>query len=218
MIGRMARTARAAGMIARYGGMPVLLHQLGRQIYSKAVFVGLEKDLKKENPHVACKISFRLHRASEMDIDEVIVKAKAEAGDDVHELIQRKWFWDSGFRECYISRTENDNDLCYLQWLVSRADAEAINNGFTGRLPGLRDDEILIENAYTFRQYRGKMIYPAVMTQLAAQARDRGFKRMLVYVREDNMASLRGCDRAGFQAFERVPERKLLFHSHRKHS
>jgi L-amino acid N-acyltransferase YncA len=74
-----------------------------------------------------------------------------------------------------------------------------------------------MENSYTFKKYRGKKLYPSALVELAEIARDKGFKRILTYVREDNLASIKGCERAGFQVFGRVTEVKLLFSTKRKY-
>jgi L-amino acid N-acyltransferase YncA len=117
-----------------------------------------------------------------------------------------------------VGRTANGGELCYIQWLVSRKDGEVVKSGFQSRLPSLNEDDILVENAFTFRKYRGKGVYPSALTRLAEISRGKGFKRMLVYVKEDNIASLKGCEKAGFRVFERVPEVKLLFSTRRKRS
>ena len=93
-----------------------------------------------------------------------------------------------------------------------------VSRDFRSRLPRLKADEILVENAFTFEKYRGNRIMPSVMVELSEVARKNGFKRMIVYVPQDNIASLKGCERSGFKKFEEIPELKLLFFTKRKHS
>ena len=217
MLKRTLRKMRYAILLIKSGGLRGFLHQLRRQIYSKAIFLGMEKNLDANGVQVPCRVQYSLRPASEEDFEEMLERAKWEDKESVHELIQRKWFYDCGFHDCYVARTADNGELCYVQWLVSPRDDKVVNSGFGSRLPRLKGDEILVENAFTFQKYRGKKIMPSVMVELAEIARNKGFKRMLAYVREDNVAPLKGCERAGFKVFERVPELKFLFLTTRKH-
>lgn len=216
MLKRALRKAEYAILLIKIGGPKLFLHQLKRQIYGKATFLGLEKDLETNNVHVPCLVDYSLQQATESDMEEMLERSKFEGKGSVHELLQRKWFYESGFRDCYVARIADSEELCYVQWLISSTDDHAMKNGFASRLPRLKEDEILVENAFTFEKYRGKRIMPSVVVKLAEIARNKGFKRMLVYVREDNMASKKGFERAGFRPLEQVFELKLLFSTTRK--
>jgi hypothetical protein len=218
MLSIILRKTRYAMMLFNAGGAMLFLRQFGRQIYSKATFWGLEKRLDATKIDVASGLEYHLRPASEDDIEEMLKRTDEEGRDSVHDLLQRKWFYDCGFHDCYVGRTADGGDLCYIQWLVSRKDESALNKGFQGRLPNLKEDEILVENAFTFKRYRGNGVYPSALVRLAEISRGKGFKRMLVYVKKDNIASLRGCEKAGFEVFERVPEVKFLFLTKRKHT
>jgi L-amino acid N-acyltransferase YncA len=211
------RKLRYAILLIKVAGLMPFLRELRRQIYSKTTFLGLEKTLEPNTVHVQCRTKYSLRPASREDMEEILSEAKQEVGESARELLQRKWFYDCGFRDCYVARAAGSGDLCYIQWLVSSRDDSVVKRGFTKRLPRLKRDEILVENTFTFPKYRGNGVYPSAMVELADIARSRGFRRMLVYVREDNIASLKGCQRAGFKEFERIPEVKLLFLTWRKH-
>jgi GNAT superfamily N-acetyltransferase len=211
------RKVRFALLLLRLGGLRAFLRQTGRQLYSRRVLLGLEKDLTVEGMKVSSRLEYVLRPATKEDLEELLSKAPGEGRESVHELVERKWFYDSGFRNCYVARTAEGGELCHVQWLVSaRADGEAMRN-FRARLPSLRNDEVLVENVYTFERFRGNGLMSAVMSDLAALAKSQGFKRMIAYVGLDNQASLRGCDKAGFKKFEEVPELKLLFSTRRRH-
>ena len=55
-----------------------------------------------------------------------------------------------------------------------------------------------MENAYTPSRYRGLGIMSAAMAQIAERAVDFGASHVITFVDEDNVASLKGCQRAGF--------------------
>lgn len=205
-------------LLIKHGGLTIFWHRLKRQIYSKTIFWGLERNLQTNSVHVPCRIEYSLRSASEEDMEEVLQKSKSGSQESVYELIQRKWFYESGFHDCYVARTADSNELCYIQWLVSSADDHVVSRGFRSRLPRLREDEVLIENAFTFEKYRGKRIMPSVIVELCEMARRKGFKRMLAYVAEDNIASLKGFERVGFNKFEEIREIRFLFLTKRKHA
>jgi hypothetical protein len=217
MLNRILKKAHYAFLLLRIGGLIPFLSQMKRQIYSRGTFLGLQKDLNTDNIDVACEVEYSLQLASEEDMEELLERAKYESRESAHELIQRKWFYDSGFRNCYIARALDTGELCYMQWMISSAAEPVLLQEFAGKFPVLGEDEVLLENAYTFEKYRGKRVMPSVEVRLAGIARDKGFKRMITYVLEDNVASLKGCERAGFQVFEKVPEVKIFFFGGRKH-
>ena len=218
MLRRAYRKMRFGALLLKTGGLGLFFHQLRRQVYSRASFIGLERDLDVERASVACRESYLLRLASEADMEEVQGRAKREGKAETHELIQRTWFYESGFHDCYVARSAENGDLFHICWLLSSRDDSVVNAGFRGRLPTLKPDEVLIENAYTFEEFRGRRIYPSVLADLAEVARRAEFKRMLVYVRDDNVASLKGCFRASFRPFEQVHELKLLLYTSRNHT
>jgi ribosomal protein S18 acetylase RimI-like enzyme len=191
---------------------------LGRQLYSRDTLLGLEQDLETKVVLLSSRFTYSLQPASEKDIEELLTKAKTESKASAHELIERKWFYESGFCDCYVARTTDAGELCFIAWLVSPKDSSVMSQGFRSRLPSLKEDELLLENCYTFERYRGNGIMPSVVGRLCELARSQGFKRLITYVRQDNRASLRAFDKLGLRKFEEIPELKLLFFTRRKHN
>ena len=217
MLKRMLRKVRYAVLLAKVGGLKVFFHQLKRQIYSRASFIGLERNLGTNGAPVPCGVEYSLQLASEEDMEEVLQKAKTESKESAHELVQRRWFYESGFSNCYVARTIDTGELCYMVWLISSVDRALVKPGFRDMLPRLKANEMLIENSYTFEKYRGNRIMPSAMVELCEIARRNGYKRVITYVSQDNIASLKGCQRAGFKQFEEIPELKLFFITKRGH-
>jgi RimJ/RimL family protein N-acetyltransferase len=78
---------------------------------------------------------------------------------------------------------------------------------FKGIFPRLAPDEALLEGAYTPAQYRGLGIMPAAMARIAEHGVAIGARWVVTFVSDDNIPSLKGCDRAGFSPFVRRVER-----------
>ena len=205
------RKIHYANLLVRTGGPGVLLRQLGRQVYSRANFLGFEKDLGTSIDRIPCQVEYSLRPACEQDMKEVLLRARSDGKGSVHELLQRRWFYESGFHDCYVARAADTGELCHLNWLISAEDHGVVSQGFRGRLPRLGEGEVLLKNVFTFEKYRGKGIMALVISELCEIARGKGFKRMLAYVRDDNVPALKGFERAGFRRFEEIPKVKFLF-------
>jgi hypothetical protein len=184
---------------------------LRRQLYNRCIFFGLEKGLDTNNVRISSLLPYTWQKASDKDIDELLVKAKVESKESVHELLKRKWFFECGFHDCYVARTADNGDMCFIGWMLSDKDDDLISSGFKSRLPRLKKEEVLLENHYTFERYRGNNVFPSVVTELCGLARDTGYKRMIAYVRKDNTACLKALNRLNFEKFEEISELKVLF-------
>jgi ribosomal protein S18 acetylase RimI-like enzyme len=73
-----------------------------------------------------------------------------------------------------------------------------------------RGDEVYLYDAFTFAEYRGQNLYPALLQQILDFSREQGLRRALIFVLSDNMASIRGVQKAGFREFQRVTYRNIL--------
>ncbi len=211
MLGRAINKAQSALRIIRNGGPGPFLHHLRCQFYDRATFLALERLLDEEVEPVPCAVDYELAVASDEDMEEVGAAGKSEGGESAWELIGRKWYYDSGFRDCYLARDRATGEPCFVQFVVPRAQYDQIDPGFGHRLPPIRDDELWMENSYTFKKFRGKKVMSSVLIDLGEIARKQGFRRIVTYIREDNVPSIKGCQRAGFKVYGRVPERKFLF-------
>jgi hypothetical protein len=210
-LGLQSNKAKYALLAARYGGLNYLFTETKQRIYRKETFIGLVKDLNENDIEIKSKIDYSLRLASPDDIDEILDFIKYEGKEAIFELIQRKWFYDSGFHNCYIARTRMNNDLCYMQWTISWQDENAGSPDFKSSFPWLEEQEMQLEHAYTFTRYRGNRIMPAVMNDLFQIGREKGLKRVISYVLADNTASLKGCRSVGFKDFRIVQRTKLPF-------
>jgi hypothetical protein len=88
----------------------------------------------------------------------------------------------------------------YAQWLIDRTSQVSLHAISNGLFPQLREDEALVEGAYTFVAFRRLGIMAEGMRQLLvkAEAVD-GAARCFTYVASANVPSLRGCANAGFE-------------------
>jgi len=73
-----------------------------------------------------------------------------------------------------------------------------------------RGDEVYLYDAFTFAEYRGQNLYPALLQCILNSSRQHGLRRALIFVLSDNMASIRGVQKAGFREFQRVTYRNIF--------
>ena len=217
MLKRASRKMRYAILLLKMGGPKVFFYQLKRQIYSRAIFIGLERDLDTDLVRVPSRVEYSLRLASEEDMEEAFQKIKMESRQSAYELIKRKRFYESGFHNCYVGRTADAGELCHLHWMISAEEDNLARRYFPTQWPKLKEGECLLENAYTFEKYRGKRMLASAQTRLCEIARSKGYKRVIAYAHPDSVPSLKGAEMAGYRKFEKVSVFKLLFFTKRKY-
>jgi RimJ/RimL family protein N-acetyltransferase len=211
VLARLFKKAKYAILAAKFGSISYLFTEIRRRIYRKETFIGFEKRLDGAGVEIKSKIPYSLHLASAEDMQEMLLNIQTEGKEALFDLIQRKWFYDSGFHNCFIARTLENNEICYLQWTISRQDDNAGSPDFKSSFPWLGEQDMQLEHSYTFKEYRGKKLMPSVMNRLFQMAGEKGYKRVIGYVLSDNIAALRGCETAGFKKCEIVRRTKLPF-------
>ena len=205
-------------VLLKVGGLECFFQQLRRQIYSRDTYIGWEADLDTDFIPVPRRLKYTVRLATEEDMEEVLQQSKSEGKQSTYELLQRKLFYESGFRNCYGARTADAGELCYMEWVIYPEDDNTASQAYRSRFPKLKENEILLENAYTFKKYRGNWLDASVTTEVLEMVRQNGFKRVILYVQQDNIASMKSQERQGFRRFEEVPELRRFFFTRRKHS
>jgi ribosomal protein S18 acetylase RimI-like enzyme len=90
------------------------------------------------------------------------------------------------------------------------ATQEPVEIGEIRRIISPRGDEVYLYDAFTFAEYRGQNLYPALLQCILNSSRQQGLRRALIFVLSDNMASIRGVQKAGFREFQRVTYRNIF--------
>ncbi len=111
---------------------------------------------------------------------------------------------------CYVATTEDDIP-CYRQWLMGPKQNGKIREFWGSTFPVLREDEALLESAFTSPNFRGKRIMPAAMARIAEQGNNLGVRWIITFVGIENIPSLKGCQRSGFSPYILRNERWFLF-------
>jgi RimJ/RimL family protein N-acetyltransferase len=118
-------------------------------------------------------------------------------GEEYRDVHVRDRMCANGVRTLYMS-LDPDGKAIYAQWLIAPGDEQPLQTTVPNQFPNLAPHEWLVEGAYTFVAFRRMGAMGDGMHQLLMAARDAGARRVITYVSEAHLASLRGCANAGF--------------------
>jgi GNAT superfamily N-acetyltransferase len=197
-------------LLLKNGGFRAAMDYIRTGLFSVTTYLWLVKDLTSAESLSQSQMRYKLQPASPANFGELVHHLKDEKGQALLELLRRLSFYRRGFDTCYVAMAES-GEICYMQWLISPRHNELLRTNFPFRMRLLKEDESMLENAFTFPRFRGKGIMGSVMLELAGIARNQGFKRLVTQVEKNNEASLKGCYRVGFRAFTEQQEVKFLF-------
>ena len=169
--------------------------QLGA--YAEQTRYGLLRDLVQNLAAPEAKIPLAVRPLDDRDLPALFGHAgpASELGERL-EVAWRHAFIEKGARGGFVAVDERNATPCYVQWLLSPRENSFIEK--LGGFPQLAPGQALLENAYTPPAYRGLGIMAAAMARIAERAGDFAAHKVLTFVATDNVASLKGCQRAGF--------------------
>ena len=211
-IDRVHQKVALASSLVRGGNVREVSNIIGDKTWASLKGLGLRRDLSVpfEAPAATIPISIRLMR--EDDVPHLIgTDDPALSGTGRLERLNRLNMIRAGFKACYVAVTDEDVP-CYMQFLIGPDENDLLRTHFRGLYPTLTPEEALLEGAFTPEAFRGQRIMPCAMAQVATKAAEFDARWVITYVGTDNIASLKGCKRAGFVPFQEREERWRLFH------
>ena len=186
-------------LVVRGGKFAKLARELVKRVFSNSESYLLRRDLTVPFHAKAPKQPIEVRPISDSDIPAIL---SARPG--------RLLILKANIPTCYLGITEN-GQISYMQWLIGQGDLDRFRPFFDGELRNLRKDEVLLEFAYTFEQFRGQKIMPAAMAAIAEKGLLTGARYAVTYVQKDNIAALKGCAAAGFSPYMIRNERWRIF-------
>ena len=192
--------ARTILLVARGGETKEIIKEAWRRVYSNGASYILRRDLFEPLTPPVAKVPITVRAVRDSDMSRIL-----------KERPRRYSVLRANIPTCYIAESP-DGQLCYMQWLIAPAEQMRFRRYFSGELKNLRDDEVLLEFAYTFEKFRGQGVMAAAMAKIAEQNISQGARWALTSVRDDNLASLKGCKNAGFRPYMYRTEQWRLFH------
>jgi hypothetical protein len=145
---------------------------------------------------------------SQKDVELVYNQLPELGYDDKRELLSRILFFNKGFNRCFTVKEKGA--LAYMQWLVFPSENEQLKRVYGSRFLPLRENQVMIENAFTFPAFRGRGFFPYVTVQILKEAKQQGYSTAVTYVKKENFKALTHFVQLGFKINRLVPEYKLF--------
>lgn len=168
------------------------------RLYFRREAIGLRRDVSVPHAAPAAKIPVTVRPLRPDDDLAFIADVPGLTEQESQERAYQRLLLDANIATCWIA-FDAEGTACYMQWLVAAQDNARIQEWWLGLMPELKPDEALLEGAYTAASHRGKGIMAHVMAVIAEHAPEIGARYVMTFVSKDNIASLKGCDRAGFK-------------------
>lgn len=190
------------------------LKELALHVHSteKSILLRRNLDVPFETPEA--KIPLDVRPFASEDADELLEDNElADSPEATMQRARRKSLIEKGVPTCYVAVTEDGHPI-YMQWLIGHEQNDAIQSHFSGGFPILKDDEALLELAFTREDYRGNRVMQHAMARIAKKGTELGAKFVLTFVEADNVPSLKACERAGFSPYAVRTDRWRFFQRH----
>lgn len=202
---RLARSAADAIRLVREGHAKRVAHRALNRLWSEAPSLGLARGESVSLVAPAAKIPLEVRplRSGET-LDFLSLNANTRASDASFALAQQRLL-DAGIGRCWVAVTAAGAP-CYMQFLFSHHDNAGIQALWGNLFPVLNAGEALLEGAFTPDAYRGQGIMAHAMARITESATASGARRVITFVAADNVASLKGCKKAGFAPYMRRTE------------
>lgn len=208
---RMMRVHDGLDLIRTDNGRRRLWRAARVRLYSRRDAVGLRRDLSLPFAVPPAKIPLIVRPLrSDDDLSFIAAVLGLDAQAALGRLDQRRLL-TADIPTCWIAVDPNGT-ACYMQWLIAARDNALVRARWGGLFPELQPDEALLEAAYTAQSHRGQGIMSHAMARIAERARDFGARHAITFVGRRNVASLKGCERAGFAPYVERRENWSLFH------
>jgi hypothetical protein len=208
------RVGQLPYLYRRLGGK-TMLRLLGSRILSINHFYILGKNLlSPADGAPAFAIKAPVTEATEEDIAQIEASLETLEENERKEVVGRLLFYWSGFRNCYV--VKNGGKIAFLQWIIYPSENGIIQEKFSTKFSPLGENQVMIENAFTFPRYRGMGYLRHGTSHLLEVARSKGYKSAVSYIRKDRVDSLNEFVKMGFRISRLVAEYKVLGREWRK--
>jgi RimJ/RimL family protein N-acetyltransferase len=203
----MAQKLRKLLALVRMGQFGRLWHVLQTHLHSDFIHVGLRRSTTEPFPTPRPRLSIELRPVEPGDLELFDPRTRSEQDAD---LVDAYDLLRSGMKGAYIAVTK-DGEVCHLNFLIDASQNAVLESVYGDLVPPLRDDEGLLEAAYTLEQFRGRGVVLNVLPLLAERGRERGIEWLVAYPPVDNRRMIGAFEWAGFEPFIQRRDSYRLF-------
>lgn len=147
----------------------------------------LRASIKRVDPKLAIDISVLEHPIELENAPKTAVAERLAAGQTIFVALHQA------------------KPIGYLSAATARCPVEEIQDNFA-----VAPKEVYFFGAYTFKTFRGKRIYPALITHAAQYYKDRSYTKALIFTTTSNVTSIKGIKKSGFGCYENIHFHNIL--------
>ena len=132
------------------------------------------------------------------NLDKVVLVRRENFGCEETAMVEREVLTDHNF--AYREALQGE-DLLYAATDESGHVSTygfVLFNSFYKRILGESNQVPMIGNCFTFPQHRGRGLYANLLMSISGHLSSQGYQRVIITCAPDNLASVRGIQRAGF--------------------
>jgi hypothetical protein len=206
-IGYLQRIVLAQPRLA----LKLMFREFLRRFYSNELSYGYKYNLTLANRILDPEIPVTIRELSDRDVPLLLnLRQKELALDEFRHLVVRLLFIEAGVPTCFVGVTREDYPCC-MCWLIRMDDKEEFHACFDKDFRTLLPRDVLFENVFTSRAFRGKHLRKYLTQRLFEKARRAGAQRAVAFIKEDNAQSLMGATGIGWRPFLLKKTRWRLF-------
>lgn len=209
----MTQVRNGLGLIRSDEGRRGLSQAARTRLHSRREAIGLCRDLSVPFAVPPAKIPLVVRPLRPDDELSFIADDPDVEPELAQARLRQRWLLTADLPTCWIA-VDPDGMACYMQWLIASSENDRIRAWWGGLFPELEPGEALLEGAYTSDSHRGKGIMSHAMARIAEHAADFGANKVITFVGTENIASLKGCERAGFAPYIERTDSWSLFRRH----
>jgi len=183
--------------LLKNGSLKPIIESITTRFYSTQNFVGVEVN-RDQLKNLDSKLDITIRPFKKSDINAL------KEGQRHIRLVEEK------IPNCYAAITENDM-MVYRQWLFKQDQFEQITKYFGPIFPNINADEAIIEGVFTHLNYRGLRIMPNAIYKILNQDQYKHLYRIIAFVGDTNIGSLKGFYRIGFKPYILRQEKWFFF-------
>ena len=181
----------------RNGRVKPIIENLSTRLYSTKRFIGVT--IKKEQlKNTDYNLNLSIRPFEQKDIGAL------KEGQRHRRLVEEK------IPNCYVA-TIDDDTVVFRQWLFQQNVYADIITYFGPIFPKINKEEAIIEGVFTHVDFRGLRIMPNAIYKVLNQDHYNSIKKVIAFIEETNIGSLKGFYRLGFKPYIIRQEKWFLF-------
>jgi hypothetical protein len=182
------------------GQFRILFDELRLRLWSTVRWYGFERDLSIPMVCRESQIPVHIRELRKDDIPVLLNLADAKDGKAFKDRLIRLLMVRADIPTCYVAVT-SEGVPCTMQWMISSDANDRVKRFSRGGLPILKENEVLLENAFTLERYRRQGIENETHRYLFQLALEKGVKRAVTFVRDQSSIPLKMASKLGFTQF-----------------